>query len=271
MDPTFSILLPTRKRKAALERSLKTLFDKADHPENMELLLGFDHDDEDTLQYFIDVIAPYLDDKEVSYTVVKFQRLGYQKLHEYLNELYKHSTGRWIFFYNDDAAMETQGWDTVCLGHDDKFALIRTETTNEHPYAIFPIIPRKWVEIVGHISLHQLNDAWVSQIAWMLDIVVTVPVMVAHERFDLMGENNDDTFQERQIFEGNPQDPRDFNYRVLRNARIAEAHKLAAYLESQGHVCQHFRDSIAGKVEVWSKMLALDKKGLMKQWRNTDV
>lgn len=271
MTPTISILLPTRKRKEALERSLKTLFDLADHPERIELLLGFDDDDQDTLQYFLDNIAPYLDNKQVIYTVAKFRRLGYQKLNEYLNELYKHSTGRWIFFYNDDAAMETQGWDTICMQHDNEFTLIRTETTNGHPYAIFPIIPRKWVELIGHISLHQLNDAWVSQIAWMLDIVTTVPVMVAHERFDLTGANNDSTFTERQIFEGNPQDPRDFNYKTMRDSRVLEAHKLAGYLESQGKVLDHWHAAITGKINVWDKMLASDTKGLMKQWKNTDL
>jgi hypothetical protein len=95
--------------------------------------------------------------------------------------------------------------------------------------------------------------------------------MVTHERFDLTGENNDSTFIERQIFEGNPKDPRDFNYKTMRNARMHEAHTIATYLESQGKVLTHWHDAIAGKINVWDKMLSTDTKGLMKQWKNTDV
>jgi hypothetical protein len=102
----------------------------------------------------------------------------------------------------------------------------------------------------------------------MLDIVKTIPVMITHERFDLTGENKDSTFQEREIFENNPNDPRDFNHVDLRKVRFNDAVKLADYLEkTHNRDMSWFKDAVQGKHDVWQRMLAMDKKGLMKKWQ----
>ena len=269
LDPNIdiSVLLPTRGRPIPLEQSLRSLLDLAEQPDRIEILIAFDNDDVDTIDYFTDVIVPYLDSTGCTYSAMQFKRLGYIKLNEYLNELAQHSTGSWLFFGNDDAIMTTQGWDRVIAGHTE-FALLRAETNHEHPYAIFPILPRKWVEITGHLSPHQINDAWTSQIAWMLDIVTTIPVMIEHERFDLTGKNGDDTFKNRPMLEGNPEHARDFNHITWRKTRIDEAVKIATYLEPLGYNMSHFRDGLSGKIDIWHKMAKLDTKGLMTQWKN---
>jgi hypothetical protein len=249
-----------------MEQCLHTLISTATKPERIEVLIAFDDDDTDTIDYFVDVIAPYLDAKGVTYSAMQFKRLGYIRLNEYLNELANHSTGQWIFFWNDDAVMTTSGWDDVIREHNDKFTLLRAETNHEHPYAIFPILPRKWVEITGNISPHQINDAWTSQIGWMLDIVTTIPVMIEHERFDLTGKNDDDVFRNRPMLEGNPQHPRDFNHITWRKRRIQDAMTIANYLVPLGYDLTHFKLGLENKINIWEKMIKLDKKGLMKQW-----
>ena len=163
--------------------------------------------------------------------------------------------------------MTTTGWDDVIRSHNDQFALLRAETNHEHPYAIFPILPRKWVEITGHLSPHQINDAWTSQIGWMLDIVVTIPVMVQHQRYDLTGMNGDDVFKNRPMLEGNPNNPRDFNHVTWRKRRMQEAMMIGNYLAPLGYDLTHFKLGIENKVDIWEKMAALDKKGLLKQWK----
>ena len=45
MNNIVSILLPTRKRFDLMLKSVKSLYDKATFPENIELLLWFDDDD----------------------------------------------------------------------------------------------------------------------------------------------------------------------------------------------------------------------------------
>ena len=48
----ISILLPTRGRSDALERSIKSLYELADNPESIQLMLGIDTDDADGISAF---------------------------------------------------------------------------------------------------------------------------------------------------------------------------------------------------------------------------
>jgi len=193
---------------------------------------------------------------------------------EYLNELTKHSRGSWLFFWNDDAVMETQDWDQIIRDNAQEFYLLRAETNHQHPYAIFPILPKKWVEITGHFSPHQINDAWVSQVAWMLDIVITIPVMINHERYDLTGKNGDDVYKNRPMLEGNPSNPKDFNHITWRKIRIDECMKLAQHIAPLGHDMNHFKWGIEGvddkgnEYDIWCKMNLADPHKRLKQWRN---
>ncbi len=267
-DIAISVMLPTRGRPASLERSLKTLLDRTADITGIEVLLAVDRDDQPTIDHCLNVLKPWLESVNCSYKFLQFDRLGYGRLHQYLNELSTHACGRWLFFYNDDAAMETAEWDQIVLDNGNEFYLLRAETNHKHPYAIFPILPREWVEITGYFSQHQLNDAWVSQIGWMLDIVKTIPVVITHERFDLTGENKDSTYEQRQIFEGNPEDPKDFNHTSMRKIRYDDAIKIAEHLKQKyNRDMSWFENAQAGKHDVWERMLALDKNGLMMKHR----
>ena len=264
----ISVMFPTRGRPESLGRSLQTLLDRAVDVTRLEILLAIDDDDQPTIDYCINVVKPMLESINCSYTFLQFNRQGYTQLHKYLNKLSAHAKGNWLFFYNDDAVMDTQGWDQIILDNGQEFCLQRAETNHEHPYAIFPILPKKWIELTEHFSQHQLNDAWVSQIGWMLDIVKTIPVMITHERFDLTGENKDDTFTERRIFEGDPSDPRDFNHATMRKQRFHDAVKIGEYLTDEcGKSIDWFLGAQAGKHDIWEKMLLLDKKGSMKKYK----
>lgn len=264
-QPGISILLPTRGRTTQLKKSVSSLLDTADRPNNIQWCFGFDNDDIKSFEYAKANVLPLIDSSGGKYMVLGFERLGYHRLNEYVNTLAKKSKGNWMVFWNDDAVMIDQGWDTVINSHTGKFCLQAFDTHKKHPYSIFPIVPRKWLDIIGHLSLHPLNDAWLSQIAWMLDIMLQIDIKVEHQRFDLTGENNDATFQERIILEGNPSDPKDFNHMSARRERIQEANTICSYLEQQGQDMSWFRSVMAGKQDPWTKMLAADvNKQMMK-------
>lgn len=258
----ISVLLPTRGRITSLEKSVCSLLDLAANPSEIEILLAVDRDDQPTIEFTTGKFQTLLKERyNCGFTVMSFNPIGYLRLNEYLNALAKYSTGDWLLFCNDDAVMTTGNWDLEVVKHTGQTCLLRAETNNEHPYAIFPILPRSWIEVTGHISAHQINDAWVSHIGYMLDIVVNIPVYIRHERYDLTGLNNDETFKNRPMLEGNPSDPRDFNHAVWREIRLKEAVKLCEFIErSENRVCQWFRDACLGKVNVWEKMLAADSK-----------
>lgn len=258
----ISVLLPTRGRIQPLQKSLESLLSRADRAQEIEILLALDRDDQSVIDFATGDLKKLLESKyQCGYTVMAFNPIGYIRLNEYLNALARVSQGDWLFFFNDDAVMDTPGWDTEIRRHTGSFRVLRTETTNQHPYAIFPIIPRQWTEVTGYISPHQINDAWVSHIAYLLDIMVDIPVFVHHDRFDLTGNNNDETYKNRPMLEGNHHDPRDFNHKNWREIRLRDANKICNYIERvENRTCDWFRDGCAGKHDIWSKMYAADVK-----------
>lgn len=264
MSIEISVLLPTRGRPGALEHCLTSLIKRIKNPEQVEILLAFDNDDLDHIAHFENLIVPWLEDTGVSYTAFNFNPMGYIRLNEYLNKMAEHAQGNWYFFWNDDASMVTANWDQVIRKYDGQMRLLRATTNHEHPYAIFPIVPKKWVEITGNLSPHQINDAWVSQIGWMLDIVETIDVHIHHHRADLTGDNNDDTYRRRIMLEGYPNRPGDFNHYEWRKRRVEDAMKLAEYIErTENRVLTHFRDGLDNRIDIWAKMKSFDTRNQM--------
>lgn len=252
----ISVLLPSRGRTTLLKRSLCSLIDTAARPENLQVLLAFDRDDVSSSQWFVQNVVPELVQAKVKYTAMVFDPMGYARLHEYLNQLASLAHGQWLFFWNDDAVMHSQGWDSTIMQHQNQFKILRIPTHNCHPYAIFPIVPKQWFDIVGCLSNHQLTDAWISQIGYMLDIIQNVDISVLHDRYDLTGCNKDQTYLSRVMFEGNPDNPLDFNHANNRLQRMQHALKICEFLESNGTDMSWFRNVQAGQQDPWAKMVS---------------
>lgn len=263
--PKISILLPSRGRTNQLDRSISSLIDLADHPEDIQWLLAFDNDDSKSQKYFLDNIVPRIDQSGGLYSVIEFQPLGYSNLNRYLNALASYAKADWWVFWNDDAVMLDSSWDTEILKAGDRFCIQAFDTHNQHPYSIFPIVPRTWFDLLGHLSQHPLNDAYISQIAWMLDIMVRIPTRVLHDRYDLTGANRDATFQARDLrgLEGNINNPRDFNHNSQRKNRIDDARRLAQHMQELGMDTSYWDEIVAGKRDPWTKMLAADVNNQM--------
>lgn len=253
---SISVLLPTRGRTDALKTSIMSLVDLADQPEKLQFMLGFDNDDQDTLKFANEHIIPTVESAGCQVSVFLFDRMGYLRLNEYVNALASRSSANWLMFWNDDAIMKSKGWDTEIKKLDGKFRVLRMPTHNEHPYAIFPIVPKEWFRLLGYLCPHQISDAWISQTAFMLDIMTTIPVDVLHDRHDLTGNNEDDTYHNRPMLEGNHEDPRDFNHLGWRQRRFNDANKLAWYLNSIGDDVTWFKNVCNGTQDPWAKMIS---------------
>ena len=263
----ISLLLPTRGRKKALKRSIFSAVDTADDINSFQVLLGFDEDDTATVDYFKTELQPELDQLGVNYQAHVFAPMGYIRLNEYVNGLARHSDADWLVFWNDDAIMETPGWDTAIADHTGEFKVLAFHTHNDHPYSIFPIVPRAWFELFGYLSPHQISDAWLSQQAYVLDIWKRIEVHVTHDRFDLTGNNNDEIFEKRPMLEGNPTDPRDFHHKSWHDRRVADLIKLITHMKSQGLDCTFAEAVFAGKQNPWEKLQANDPNNQMSQWK----
>jgi hypothetical protein len=251
----ISVLLPTRGRREVLKSSLESLITKAKNPEKVELLLGIDEDDEGAREYIEKEIAPMLREHRVECRANVFKPLGYENLHVYVNTLAGSATGDWLFFWNDDGVMVTDGWDEVIRGYTGQFKLLAPRDNHDgHPYAIFPIVPRDWFMLVDHLSQNAQNDAWLSHIAYMLDIFERIDVEFIHDRADITGNNDDPTFQNRKYMEGNPSDPRDFGHPNMQKARVATAYKIAWYLNRIGQHSAWWDNVVAGTQDPFEKM-----------------
>ena len=265
----FTILLPTRGRPERLEQSIRSLIDLADDPKNIQILIGHDNDDAKTHDYFKDTMIPWINEHGISCAMISFDRLGYVRLNEYYNRLAQWAKGSWLIVWNDDAVMKEAGWDTKLRQWDGEFKILAFDTHNHHPYSIFPVIPIDWYRLMGTLSNHQMIDAVVSQIAYMLDIMERTDIKVDHERADLEKDvtKADDTFKERILLEGNPQDPRDLNSAQQRSSRYLWADRISWWLASQGQGSDFWSRVKKGEQDPWEKLKANDPNGLTKQDR----
>jgi hypothetical protein len=205
--PKISILLPTRKRTQAVVNSIGSLLANAADTSRIEILVAYDNDDDESRTFFEEVWTPFLAQCQATTKVFETERFGYLKLNRYVNFLAEQATGDWIMFWNDDALMLTENWDNHIVANDGWFGLLRMPcVTMNHPFALFPIVPREWVNLFGTVSPVTHSDWWIYNVTKPLGLVKDIPVQVYHDRADVTGGNNDETFKE-QSYAADGRDP----------------------------------------------------------------
>lgn len=195
-EPLVSILLPTRGRPDALRESVASLYETAGDRDSFEVLYAVDDDDQiPTLEAWDRIV----DDLGGRHRPKIFpQRHGYANLHEYVNVLAKMAEGKWLMLWNDDAIMQSYGWDWRIRELPCRFVL---DTWTNHPTltCTFPIVPRHWVERIGHFSLNAHCDTWWQLIGEWTHRLVRADIDVQHNRFDLTGQNHDQTYEQGRL------------------------------------------------------------------------
>jgi glycosyltransferase involved in cell wall biosynthesis len=205
--PKISILLPTRKRTAAVIKSIGSLLANAKDTSRIEILVAYDDDDEESREFFSETWFPFLEQCQATSKVFETERFGYLRLYKYVNFLAEQASGDWIMFWNDDALMLTENWDEEIVNNDGYFGLLRMPcVTMNHPFALFPIIPREWVDLFGVVSPVNHSDWWIYNVTVPAGQMKNIPVNVYHDRADVTGGNNDETFKE-QSYAADGKDP----------------------------------------------------------------
>jgi hypothetical protein len=267
-DFEIAVLLATRGRTELLTRSLRSLIDLAHDVNRIQFMLAFDQDDTVGVEYFTKTVQPWLDQQNIRYRAELFEPMGYVNLHKYNNALAQHTNSNWLVIWNDDAVMQTPDWDQVIASHTGQFQLLAFHTHRDHPYSIFPIVPREWYDVLGYISPHPTQDGWVSQQAYMLDIWQRIPVHVLHDRYDLTGNNADETFRNRPMLEGKPSDPRDFHSHDMIALRHRDAARLAEHMQKLNLSTEFFQKIFLGQQDPWEKLAQNDVNSQMVQFKN---
>lgn len=194
----LSIIYPTRKRFDLFVKSTDSLIQKCSDLNNLEVLVAMDNDDIDT----ISKTEEYIKDKPFI-KIYTSERHYYKNLNLYVNEMAKLATGDYLLLWNDDCLMETDHYDLVMDKYLDKFMVVNPLVVNHTEYCrqenrmLFPIIPRKWVELTGRWSNSGACDSWIELISNELHIsLYEDDIKIYHDRFNLTGNNLDEIYTE---------------------------------------------------------------------------
>ncbi len=173
VKPKFSVLVPSRGRANHLKFSLDSL---GLEENKLEALVWVDDDDPQLAEYK----KLFTDNNRVRMFIKP--RVGYKKFHIMLNFLASKAASDWLFLWNDDAYMESTDWYKSFADHsrlvDPREELvvfnIWTPLINREQ---FPVVSRKYYELLGHISQNALCDLYVSKVA--------IPTRIIRPIFDI--------------------------------------------------------------------------------------
>jgi hypothetical protein len=96
--------------------------------------------------------------------------------------------------------MKSQDWDLEILKHHEKFCVISPKVENMEDFwmnkgVLFPILPKKWVEITGEFSHHPSCDSWIDVLGKRLNLIdKKESIVIYHDRYELTGNNQDETY-----------------------------------------------------------------------------
>lgn len=148
----ISFLLPTRNRSDKLKTLLDSFIKTASSIDNYEVILVFDDDDDEHIKQFESI------PKNFNYKKIVMKRVGYNNLHEYYNTAALNSSGEWLWVWNDDSKMISKNWDLIINEYNNQFLILNPWNTRPEDYgylqtnSLFPIIPRKMIELLGYFS-----------------------------------------------------------------------------------------------------------------------
>lgn len=197
MKKRVSILMPTRSRSEAAIKSIRSLVENCEDIDNFEVLLAVDNDDFESTKRIVDSF-----DNKVNMRIYSFDRLGYKGLHKYYNALALAASGSSLLLWNDDTIMVSQNWDKEIISNHNTFCVLSPKVQNMEGYwlhqgVLFPIIPKRWIEITGEWSQIPCCDSVMDVLSKYFNIQIRIDsVVILHDRYELTGNNKDTTYVE---------------------------------------------------------------------------
>lgn len=173
----ISFILPTRKRLPYAIKTLTATFNSCSDPSKLEILLGIDEDDTESLQ-----LIPFLKGYNVSYKILVTKRYGYHNLHLYVNDLCKLASKDYVWLWNDDIEIKEANWDKIIESH-----LLPALAVYDFQYKgtgnlYFPLVPKKIIDWLGHFSLNAHNDTWMHDIVQGIIPIKVIRLPIVNNR-----------------------------------------------------------------------------------------
>jgi hypothetical protein len=187
------ITIPTRKRISLLKECLDSINTKTTDKSLVEILIKVDTDDKET----IDFLLSYKSEINLKFFVTD-RKNGYGSLHEHYNFLSDTSEAEFIFGFNDDVEMVTEGWEQCFIPYRGKNFILGVHLEkfkNGVKYPIFtgynahPVISKDIFKYMGMLSNHPMIDDWWERVLRSikeqgLDLVKWIDVTLLFKRPD---------------------------------------------------------------------------------------
>ena len=150
----ISLILPTKNNTTSLARCLESLEKKTYNGKNLEVLLGVNNDDYNTINFIENL-------KEFKFEIKKIlveKNKNYFDLAEIKNQMVKTSSGKFFFTYSDDDEMLTLNWDKILiekikkLPKDEIYLLFPSHNQRNSNTPLEIIISRKWFETINKFN-----------------------------------------------------------------------------------------------------------------------
>ena len=175
----ISICIPTRDRFELVSEAIESALSNARFPNQIEILLRVDEDDKKFLSQKSSL--PYKNNVRI---ITGPRHSGYRSLDIFHNELARASKGEWLFLLGDDCQITTDAWDEQIMKYSGqlKVLLHAPMWPEDDLNRIFcPILSRKLVDILGHITNHFLFDGYIHGYAQRSGLIGETDIEIYHD------------------------------------------------------------------------------------------
>lgn len=143
--PTFSLVVPTRRRTTRLRKFLDSVAATAAHIDSIEVILVVDSDDPESVRFRHGGVPLKLVVGPPGRTMGALNSDGYEA-----------SSGEYVMLLNDDVVARTRRWDEQVLGclpdFPDGVVLVHVnDTLFRESLCTFPLVSRTFCELAGGI------------------------------------------------------------------------------------------------------------------------
>lgn len=170
----FSILIPTKNRINNIKNVVKTIYEKANDKENIEVIFYVDIDDNDSKN-----CIDSLNNKNVKWASSEHKIL----FSDMWNHAYKKSTGQYLMLCGDDVEFQTQDWDDKILDAfdkiEDKIAYVCPDDGHQSGrLGVHGFVSKKWIELIGFFTPPYFSywyaDTWLDEVSRMINRFIYV-------------------------------------------------------------------------------------------------
>ena len=203
----ISALVPSRGRPDWLHKTVKSAFETATYPRQLEFVVYLDDDDDPKKLFDYETVLPFAVEANLMKNIHLLIRPR-ALLSECWNVCAANARGEILMHCGDDLTFDTPGWDAhvrrAFAETPDKILFAYGNDLGPHgeTFGTHGFVHRKWVETVGYfvppIFSSDWNDVWLNEVAKMINRHKLLPFVTEHHHYTFGKSERDQTHAERE-------------------------------------------------------------------------